>query len=219
MDRYKEKMNDVHAPEALIEKTLDRIHAEEQKTQTMIRHRSSKTRKVVGISTMAGMAAAVALLVAVTGRDDMELNYNTISEGIIRGTTETTVENNLDVETYSDYLGINITEWVEDAVLIKSEICVSYENEQIVTDEGTFYYNVEGDQVMVKISKTGEVAPEDLLRGMSSEVDGQIVFAGVNETEKERLAAFEYGDVSCLIMSYNMDQTEFESFLEKLLEE
>ena len=89
------------------------------------------------------------------------------------------------------------------------------DEETILEDEGTFYYNTDSGQVMVKMSKTTEVAPEELLSGEATEWNGLTVYAGENEAQDKRMAALQKGNVRYFVMSYGMSEKEFETFLKK----
>ena len=259
MEDYKKSVESQHAPEALIARTLQRIHEEEQKMErtnvtpmqaqqpmqaqrpmqmqqptqaqqstymqqpTYVQQPVKKTpkksyRKWIGA--VAGMAAGLVFIVGVGMMNSQSgLYYNSVPENIIREATQQDVwiEDTVDVETYSDYLGRDMSEVPEGMKLIQEDIYVRYDDMQseIIEDEGTFYYNVNGDQIMVKVSRTLEVAPEELLAGEASEWDDMTVYAGKNETGNQLFAAVEQGDLQYFVMGLNMSEDEFEDFLEK----
>lgn len=247
MEEYKKSVDAQHAPEALIAKTLQRIHEEERGAGTQAEARQSAEqsaamqqetgrsagwsvqqstenkalpkrtrRRYAWIATAAGMAAALALVVGVTS-GNRGLTYNMVQESQIRGEAEISImpENKMSVEEYGAYLGRDFSELPEDITLSKADISVTYAKDgtTVLEDEGTFYYNVDSSQVMVKMSKTSEVAPQELLAGEASEWHKLTVYAGENESKDKRLAALQQGDVNYFVMSYGMSEKEFETFL------
>lgn len=222
MEEYKKSVDSQHAPEALITQTLQRIHEEERRQsggyteEKVVVGNGGKRRRRSLIIMAAGMAAALAIVIGVSGSRS-SLYYNPVPESLVRGITENGApsENEMDVEAYSAYLGVDMTAVPEDTTLIKANISVSYAEDgiQVTEDEGTFYYNADGNQVMVKVSGTKEVAPEELLSGEVSRWHNMTVYAGEDETGGQRLAAVTQGNIHYFVMSYNMTEKEFEKFL------
>ena len=221
MEEYKKSVDGQHAPEALITQTLQRIHEEERRQsgecaeENVVVGNGGKRRRRSLIVMAAGMAAALAIVIGVSGSRS-SLYYNPVPESLVRGITENgSFENEMDVDAYSAYLGVDMTAVPENTTLIKANISVSYAADgiQVTEDEGTFYYNADGNQVMVKVSGTKEVAPEELLLGEVSQWHNMTVYAGEDETSGQRLAAITQGNIHYFVMSYNMTEKEFEKFL------
>lgn len=225
MEEYKKSVDAQHAPEALITKTLQKIHEEErgagvqaevrQSTKNKAQPKKSR-RRYAWIVTAAGMAAVLAVVVGVSS-SNRGLTYNIVQESQIRAEAEISLmpEHEMTAEEYGAYLGRDLTEPLKGVTLSKADISVAYgeDGETILEDEGTFYYNTGSGQVMVKMSKTTEVAPEELLSGEATEWHGLTVYAGENETQDKRLAALQQGDIRYFVMSYGMSEKEFEIFL------
>lgn len=224
MIEYKKKTDEIHAPESLITATLDRIH-EEEKMQSNANCNNEavvpKTAKIYkwGRAAFATVAAAIVLVIGLSGNNSqLNLVYNTVPESIVRTVTGEQAENNMTVEDYSAYLGIDIQKPTENANMIKSEINVAYDGETVVEDEGTVYYNVDGEQMMIRFSRTVDTAPDNLAIGKTSEVNGQTILVAVSENGTERMATFKRNGISCFLLSYSMEQQEFEAFLVSFLE-
>ena len=181
---------------------------------------AGKTHKWAVVSSLITVAAAVVLVVGLSrmNNEQLHLVYNTVPETLLRTSFGEQEGNAMDAESYSDYLGIDIQNLTENASLVKTEIYVVYEGENIVEDEATAVYNVDGEQVLIRFSKTMDTMPEALTTGEPSIVNGVTVVAGQSENEKERMAAFEYNGMKCFVISYSMDQEAFEIFLRELLE-
>ena len=244
MDSYKKKIDEIHAPESLIEATLNRIH-EEEKSQSGIQNTvqagngekkanaeqknsvdkrvvsiGSRRNKWMGATTFAVAAAAVVIMMGVNSGSGAEVNlvYNTVPESIVKTITGDEAEDTMDVTTYSEYLGLNIQKPTENATLIKSDISIRYEDEAVKADEGTLYYNVNGEQMMIRFSKTMSMVPDNLAEGEWSELEGQKLLVGESENGKERMAAFECNGVNCFLFSNSMEQSTFEGFLTDFLQ-
>lgn len=237
MEEYKRSVESQHAPEALIAQTLQRIHEEERRTQqpnvtSMYGEQPNVTpmygeqpvkkapkksyRKWIGA--VAGMAAGLALVIGVMN-SQRGLYYNCVTEGMIREAAQDGIwiQDDIDVDTYSAYLEKDMSEVPEDMTLIQQNIYVRYDDTQseIIEDEGTFYYHMDGNQIMVKVSRSLEVAPEELLAGEASEWDDMTVYAGRNEAGTQMFAAIEQGELHYFVMGLNLSENEFEDFLKK----
>lgn len=235
MDKYRKKIDEMHAPEELITATLNKIHEEEKLQSATNSSDTDISKKIVagqrniqtvrkrnrwiGVSSLATVAAAVVIVIGLSGRSNPQMNlvYNTVPESIVRIATGEQTEDTMDIAEYSNYLGLDIQNLMDNATLIKSEIRVIYEGETVKEEEGTAYYNVNGEQMMIRFSKTVNTIPENLEAGEISEVNGQTILAGVSENGKERMAAFERNGITCFLISYSMEQQEFEEFLSGFL--
>lgn len=241
MDGYKRKVDGIKAPEALIAITLDKLHEEEKKqmsdepdaeqakaacnsinknslSERRTIQKSGRRTRWITTSVLATAAAAVLFVIVLGGQEKVLLNYNTVPETIVRPISEEQTESTMEAEAYSDYLGIDIQNPIDNAQFIKAKIHVVYDGETVKEDEAEAYYNVDGDQLMIRFSGTIGVMPENLAAGKESEVNGQVIVAGLSENGKERMAAFEKDGISFFIMSNSMDQQEFERVLLCFLE-
>lgn len=232
MDNYRKKLDGMHAPESLITATINRIHEEEKlmeqsdgvelgnETAASGKSHRVKRNRFAGVISIAAAAAVLILVMGMNAGNSgrMELIYNTVSETIVRSTLGEQVECDVDVDTFNEYLGVDIIHPVENAELVKSELYMEYDGDKVIADEACVYYNVDGEQLMIRYSKTLDVVPDQLESGEASEVNGLPILAGVSENEKERIAAFESDGIRYFIMSNSMDQETFEQFLTDFLE-
>lgn len=100
MEEYKKSVENQHAPEALIQATLKRIQEEETK---MPENLPEKKIRKFPVTAVAGMAAAVLVLVGVTRlQSGSDIYYNQISDSIIKAETGFFSEEKLneEIETY-----------------------------------------------------------------------------------------------------------------------
>jgi len=229
MNEYKKKVDGIHAPEALINATLNKIHEEEkmqEMTGELIKTEAGKPEKNIirprkwaaGFTAVAA-AAAMVFVIGLSNRNSAQINliYNTVPETLVRSVDNEQSENSMSAEAYGEYLGLDIQKPTENATLVKAEIWVLQEGDIITEDESTIIYNVDGEQMMIQYSKTKDIVPENLLTGEMSEVNGQPVKLAVSANGKEYMAVFEVGEVTCFMMSYSMEKQEFEAFLSEFV--
>lgn len=214
MNQYREKMDEIRAPESLRAQTLQEIRlaqAEENKRQ----------KQPMRIwKPLVGIAAAACLVLVIGffgGMTNDKLVYHTVPAAVVRELPQDT-QNNMTLEAYCDYLGVDISSPTGNAQLIKSEIRAEYADGVIREEESTFYYNVEGAPVMLRLSKTSAVAPESLQGREASEVADREVVAGISEDGTERMAAFECDGIHCFLLARQMERQDFERLLADVLE-
>ena len=192
MEQYKKTVDGQHAPEALIAKTLQRIHEEEKRMQAVTNDSeeismSEKTDKKKSMrkrlyAVSLAMAAGLALFIGVmSGRDT--LIYQTVEGTIVRDMSSIQMQQEM----------------------VQGDL----------EDEGTFFYDVNGKTVVVKVSKTSEVAPEELLQTEPKEWNDMTVYAGKSVATNQYMIATEKDGASYFIIGYDVSEKEFESFLKK----
>lgn len=237
MEQYKKTVDGQHAPEALIAKTLQQIHEEEKRTEQNAQTDGSieiqvaeegatseiiefvvkkkKSRRFLQLLPVAMVAGLALVVSSVSGADD--LTYHEVDGTIIRDMSDMQVQQEPDVAEYEAYLGIEVTEVAADIAMTKAEVSVVYDETQtnILEDEGTFVYDVDGKRVVVEMSKSIEVAPEALMQVEPSAWNDMIVYAGENTAANQHMAATEQDGVRYFITGYDMSEKEFENFLKK----
>lgn len=207
MKEYKKKIDEIHAPEALIATTLNRIHEEKK----IIRPR----RWAAGLTAVAA-AAAVVLVIGLGRGNGASLNlvYNTVPETLVRSNIDSVHPGGtMEVEEYGAYIGLNIAKPTSNATVVKAEINVTEAVGVIIEDEATIVYNVDGEQMMVQYSGTKDIIPDSLKVGEVSQVEGHSVWVAVSENGKEYMASLHMEKATCFLLSYSMDRQEFEAFL------
>lgn len=220
MEQYKKTVEGQHAPEALIAKTLQRIHEEEQHTaqEAVIQENNKKTRSKLWYAVPMGMVAGLALVVGVMNGQS-GLTYHSIEGSVIRDVDDAgmRIETEIDINDYEEYLGVDLEGVSESIILTEADAWVSYDEmkTEIVADEGTFYYDIDSNRVMVKVSKTIEVAPEELRSVEASEWNELVIYAGENASQNQYMAAVERDGIRYFVMGYDMPEREFENFLKK----
>lgn len=217
MNQYRRKMDELRASESLRLQTLQAIR------QAQVEEEEEKPPKHpkriwIPLATMAA-AACLVLIISFSGGRVVapEIVYHTVPATVIRIPPHA-AQDSLSLEEYNAYLGLDISSLVGNAELIKSEITVQYEGEIIRDEEGTFYYNVEGAPVMLRISRTKDVAPQSLEDKAVSKIGDRNVVAGVSEDGTERMAAFEIAGINWFLLTHEMEQKDFESLLFGMLE-
>lgn len=224
MDEYKRKVDSIRAPEALITATLNRIHEEEAKEaaapqESAVVKTFKPRRRWVGISAIAAVAAALALVVGLNmGSPRMKLTYGTVPDTIVRSNFPATDTQQTELKEYSTRIGMDVESLIPGAAIIKSDAWLVAENGAIVCDACTLTYNAEGKPLTLRLSKTQDIVPEDLTQTEPSDVDGLRVYAAVSESGKSRMAAFRQNGCSFFLTGTNMDQEQFESLLKELIQ-
>ena len=105
MKEYRNDMNEIHAPEALIQQTLGRIREEELHNQNMVIPFEKKKKKKGGW--IAGIASIAAAFVLVCGIAAVQFvtpsyEYTELSSGMIRDYIDMTGTTNVKTE-YREY--------------------------------------------------------------------------------------------------------------------
>ena len=114
MDEYRKHVSEIHAPESLINTTLERIHEEQQTTITTDHSKKRKKSNIVKFAVPVVAAAAAAMVVVTQLPSENALVYNTVPDMAFRtgdisadfGTFEENKE--ISAEEYSDYLGVEV---------------------------------------------------------------------------------------------------------------
>lgn len=205
---YKQVMNQIHAPESLMKSTIHKIEQEQTK------HKRSK--KNILIFSMA-TAAAVFLLFFIVNRSSPKLIYNDITLDLIRGEHPIMKEETICLKEYETYVGGDLSHLLEEKQPIKESIIVTYTGKDITSDQATFYYDLNGEKIIIQLSKTKEIADKELLQGKASHLDGMDVILGKEKTTGRLLAAGEKKKVQFYISATGLKEERFEEYLKTFL--
>lgn len=219
MEEYRKSVDSQHAPQALIEQTLERIREEENLAG--YNKRNLYRGFLLGA---AGFAACLVILVSVFVSRP-QLSYNPVSDAMLRGGLPEGNREELTMEEYKAYLGVDFSEWLAEYECSSSKIYVSYEEEaqtispSIQKDEGTFYLNVGEHVVILKLSKSGLDLPEELVTREASVLNGIVVYAGEEAESGKLFAAYNIGEIQYCLICNDMSKRQFEHLLKQLLQE
>lgn len=219
MEEYRKSVDSQHAPQALIEQTLERIREEENLAG--YNKRNLYRGFLLGA---AGLAACLVILVSMFVSRP-RLSYNPVSDSMLRGGLPEGDREELTMEEYKAYLGVNLSEWLEEYECSSSKIYISYEEEaqtispSIQKDEGTFYLNVDEHVVILKLSKSGLDLPEGLVTREASVLNGIVVYAGEEVESGKLFAAYNIGEIQYCLICNDMSKRQFEHLLKQLLQE
>lgn len=221
MDEYRKHVSDIHAPESLINTTLERIHTEQQAEMKVQRHKKHGKSNIIKLAVPA-LAAAAAVMIFVTKLPDGNtLIYNTVPDLAFR-TGDISVDfgifaenKEMSAEEYSDYLGVELDALFEGMELTKADIEVRYDakGRLITDDEGILHYRSSEGSVILECSMTKDMIPEVLKQGEVSCIDGNDVYLAVNEQESVLTAAGKTNDFSYYIRAEGMDKRQFEKMI------
>lgn len=205
---YKKGINQIHAPEYLIQHT---IHTIEQ--ETVRQKRIKKNEWILLMATVAG----VVLLLFIGTRSSSKLIYNEVMLPIVRVEQATNKEETIHLKEYETYLGEDLSHLLGENKAIKERIIVTYTGKDITSDQATFYYDVDGQIIIIQLSKTKEIASNELLQGKMSQVDGFPVILGKEKTTKRLLATGEKNEIYFYMSATGLKKEQFECNLKLFL--
>lgn len=221
MDEYRKHVSEIHAPESLINTTLERIHEEQQTTITTGYSKKRKKSNIVKFAVPVMAAAAAALIVVTQLPSENTLTYNTVPDMAFRtgdisidfGTFEEKKE--ISAEEYSDYLGVEVEALFEGMELTKADIEVRYDTKgrMIIEDESTLHYQSAEGKIVLECSRTKDMIPDVLKQEEVSSIAGNELWLAINEQESILTAAGEVNEVSYCIRAEGMDKKQFEKIM------
>lgn len=221
---YKNDIDHLHAPEELIQKTLQNIEEEKQKEDyqekipLLEKPRVRKYRRGWGIVLAAAAVAVLALFLP--ARDiyewtlipgtDMFRDLNEQEEG----------SQKITVEEYSAWIGFDCTALINDAAYTGGSAIVVKENDTVTDDAGIFYYEFDGTDVMVVLSRTRDVVPDSMNDLKASRIDGQdVILARSSSTgSASYYAAGEKNGVSYYLYCASAEESTFQEIIKNFLE-
>ena len=174
MNEYKDDINKIHASEELINKTLKKI--EQEKRNPKKPEKTGKAKIIRFAAPVIAAAAAVFIFTNINMMDSSNLNVNNVDQIQVRTTdmsglfsTVDEESENMTEEEFNKYVGFDCTKLFTSADFDKSVIS---------GEKGTFYYE-NGDTVIVmRLSKSEDLVPEDMKELKTSDVsDHEVVIA------------------------------------------
>lgn len=233
MEEYRKSIDSQHASQELIERTLERIREEEKLTASEVigedvsaLYKNGYNKRILYRRFLFGAAGFVACMVIVISVfvSRPRLSYNPVSGSMLRGGLPEGDREELTIEEYEAYLGVNLSDCLAGYECSNSKVYVSYEEAQTVSrsiqkDEGTLYLNVDEHVVILKLSKSGLNLPEGLLNREASVVNGIVVYAGEETKIGTLFATYNIGEVQYCLMCNGMSKRQFEHLLKQLLQE
>lgn len=221
MNSYKNDIDNLHAPEALIQKTLQSIEAEKQNGPANVPVREERHgwrfRKSWGIALAAAAALVIAFILPVRNvyewtlipGTDMIRELNEPAEG----------SQKISVEEYSDWIGFDCTTLIRDAVYTEGSAVVIRDNDVVTDDAGIFYYEYDGTDVMVVLSRTHSVMPDSMSDLPASRVAGQevILARSGSSGSASYYAAGEKDDISYYLYCVSAEESTFKKIVKNFL--
>ena len=171
LDEYRDDINKIHASEELINKTLKRIEQEKNNTKKTPK---PGTEKIIRFAApVIAAAAAIFIFTNINMINSGSLTVNNVDQIEIRTTDMSGLfspageESEIVTEDkFSESVGFDCTKLFSSAEFDKSVIS---------GEKGTFYYE-HGDTVIVmRLSRSEELMPEDMKELTKSKVDGHEV--------------------------------------------
>lgn len=205
---YKKEMNQIHAPEYLMRSTIHRIEQEKFK------HKHTK-KKILILSMTT--AAAVFLLLFIATQSSTKLIYNDVQLNVIRVEQSINKEETISLKEYETYIGEDLSFLLGEIQSYKKSITVTYTGTNITSDQSAFYYDVDGEHFIIKLSKTKEIADKKLLQGKASDVDGIEVILGKDRITGTLLAAGKIKNIHFYISATGSNEEHFERNLKTFI--
>jgi hypothetical protein len=221
---YKNDIDHLHAPEELIQKTLQNIEEEKQKEgyqEKIPLHEKPQVRKYRrGWGLVLAAAAAVVLALFLPVRDVYEWTLIPGTDMIRDLNEQEEGSREITVEEYSAWLGVDCTTLIQDASYTGGSAVVVKEKDTVTDDAGIFYYEFEGTDVMVVLSRTHDVMPDSMDDLSASRVDGQeVILARSGSTgSASYYAAGEKDGVSYYLYSASAEENTFREIIKNFLE-
>ena len=176
-EQYQQEIEKIHAPQELINRTLQRINQEEK-------NKKVKRKKIIIKSSIPAILAAM-ILITIKIQPENEFIYNEIPNMSFVSQKQNffweTGKEKISVKEYMEYIKIDIDEFMEQCDLKKEKIEVVYDDDRVVNDEGVFSYQYGKSKVIVRLSKNKELIPEDMQELKISEINGRDVWVVSNE--------------------------------------
>ncbi|MCR4745413.1 MAG: hypothetical protein K5894_09325 [Lachnospiraceae bacterium] len=211
MNEYKNDIENIHASEELIQKTLDRVRAEENKEYK----EKKKSAKIVKISSAIALSAAAVLLVvnlSMLNKSDYFINeidqmeVRTEMSGLFTPTKEES-EDEMSESEFNSYIGIDCQKFFSS---------VEYEKSDISSETGKFYYRSGEEIVTVKLSKNTDLLPENMKTLKTTEINGIEIYLA--EDKKNYYAAGSNNGINYFITFGNTDEKQFKKLIKEFTE-
>lgn len=237
MDKYKKDLDRIHAPEALINSTLDKIHEAERsgaaegtvssgEAPEMGRFDAempARPRRRRRYFVPAGIAAAAAIiLIAVFA---VPRNSYTITEipavsatrEISEGSSGTITES---ADQYSEFIGTDVTTIIKDAEFTGGTAVVQKDGSDVTDDLGIFYYTCEQTDCMLILSRTRDVTPDSMKNLETSRIGSRTTTLAKSGDGESTVyyASGRYDDLSYYLYCPGTDSDTFKKILKNFLQ-
>lgn len=224
MKEYKRYVDKQHVTEPMITDILKRIQEENKNLKSD--NIESKKKRLHKISIVLGTLVATVILVVGVFQyfaNQNALVYTTVDNIMIRSNRDTQIFGDkitgeeMDLEEYELYTGMDFTKLLGVDSLEKSQILVKRDGTQILYDEGIFYYKTEDVQAVIHTSKTKELMPVELESAEVSQLENTNIVVCKNSQETNFQAYFKRNDLNFCLRCIQTEQKDFEGVLKKLL--
>lgn len=211
-DKYKSYIDSIHAPEQLIEDTIKLVKKEQNSE-------SKGRRKSFYISVISGVVAATIAIVVNINHLTKSVVYTNISEPMVRSNCEDTELNYLTMEGYEKYIGINLESLIDGNVVLDSNFNFIMSDDGVtpIYDEAVLNFSDDGKLITLKVSKTANLLPNQLIDSPKSKVGNFQVHLGINDFNRKLYAGGSINGINYFITGSGIEKKEFEKKIEKYL--
>ena len=125
---------------------------------------------------------------------------------------------NMSQDDYSELTGINLETLFKEVTVKSENIYTKMDDTGKSLEDDYARFDIESSgKTVVSVSKSRTLAPEDLLSGKSSNIEGYTVYLGKSDSNDSYVAAFDINGIHLLLNSEKVTQDEFETYLMQLL--
>ena len=228
LDDYKKDMDRIHAPDSLIDKTLQAIRQEEETggpaaSSPQEHVRRKKFRWYIPAAAAAAVLCAVLLLPSGNQYYWEEMPGSAMYR---EGTQETSSssgskEIELSALEYSEYIDLDCTSLIDGFELTDGSAVLIEDEDGNTEDTGIFYYTQDDTQIMVRLSESDDLVPDAMQDTRPSTIGGQEVrlARGQKDGETARCAAGEKDGIHYYMYCEAADEHTFLKAVRNFLEE
>lgn len=191
------------APEELIEHTLNRIHG--------------KSEKVSGWKYVLCGGVAIACVFVFAFICNPTWSYPELQISSLRSGTKIEEMTEVSIEEYEKYLGLEISERLKEYQIEKVQCNVIEEKNEIKGDKATYYFDVDGKTVVLKVSNSWEVAPAGLQKGKIVYLNEEEIYIARIEGSEQLVAGFQIEEINCYLMGEDMPLKKFKKIIKNIL--
>ena len=121
------------------------------------------------------------------------------------------------ISEYSEYIGVDLEKTFKLLAYDETYFQVVTGDDGLTDDLGRILINVVEGSALVQISKSRTIAPEQLLNGIPSYINGKRIFIGKGSSSDTYYAAFDVEGVNFYLKTEGTDKETFEDILNRML--
>lgn len=210
---YKNDMSHIHASSELIEDTIKKVRKE--------KNASNYKKRRFYPYLAAGFTAAVFAIGIYTNFAMNSVVYSSLSVNVSRNQSTSTKYDDMSIDDYGSYLGIDLQSLFNEEAIEKSDIKIIQGQDEAIPsyDEATIYFSVDEKTIMMKLSKTDILAPDELLHSPISKIGKYEIHFGTDNIGNKLYAGGSLNEINYFIMGSGMEKKDFEKKIKKYFDD